>query len=382
MIASMQLWLKNIPEEFLEDDEENPGDLKGNLSNSTIPTQVLNTMQLSEGTGEQNQESKKNTPGFMEDWSEARNHELEQNTQDISEDWSEARNHELEKKTQEISEDWSDAINQQLEQNAPGKSEDWSETMNRKQHTLFKDDYSDFQDQEDAPGSMEDPENLLDQELEQSLTDLNNSVSSIKKLKPSPEQKNRVEDSENLPQTIDYDVYKERVDGRTRYSCNKCKFRCFDRTGFKRHFQSMHTGTRYSCDQCDKVYTWKPRLIQHKRSVHENIRYTCDICGKVCKSVAILNTHKRIAHEGMRYKCDQCDYECKFASLLWRHVKSKHEGIVYPCDACNKAYKTTSHLRKHKMRMHEDGATMNHCSQCTFSSIYPESLNRHRKRKH
>jgi len=163
-------------------------------------------------------------------------------------------------------------------------------------------------------------------------------------------------------------------------ACDQCDYVFKRLSHLKRHKESMHSGIRYQCTLCEYSVSKSSGLKLHIESVHKGIRYPCDKCDHAATSVKKLKEHKDSEHEGIRFPCDKCEFVATKSINLKYHKDSKHEGIRHPCDQCELTFTKSNHLKEHKRNKHEGIRYL--CDQCDFSSAKPGNLKMHKENIH
>ena len=195
----------------------------------------------------------------------------------------------------------------------------------------------------------------------------------------------------------------------------KCNKRFMTKHHLAKHQEIVHNTTdkNFECPTCNKKFKSANNLTTHQKSHHKSflcrhvhyknilklllLPHQTDsinqwqlpnvILFRYCNATFFreqdVRNHEAAIHEKQqKFICNECEKTFSQLSNLLTHIRSVHRNIkLYHCQKCNNSFSRKRLLLYHLAAIHKENVeqmTLN-CTACTFTTIYPSHLIRHRK---
>jgi hypothetical protein len=179
--------------------------------------------------------------------------------------------------------------------------------------------------------------------------------------------------------------YRTCIKCNTKFKCNKCEFKCSQKTTLDNHIKMVHDKIKdFECDLCEFKCSTKGNLDNHIKSVHDKIKdFECDLCEFKCSQKTTLDNHIKSVHDKIKdWECDKCDYKCSHKGALDNHIKSVHDKIKdWECNKCDYKCSRKGDLDKHIKIVHDKIKDFE-CDKCDYKCSQKSTLDIHIKSVH
>lgn len=177
------------------------------------------------------------------------------------------------------------------------------------------------------------------------------------------EEENQNEDKENLDNS--FTKGNESVSSENK-SDNQCSSR-----------KKSKPDAVYNCQHCEYTANKRAMLARH---LHSHSIYMCLRCSFFCESDDELKDHMHREHKDrMDHKlCRKCSrYIHCVGVTLEQHMENCQGPVPFKCPHCEKEFKYESSLKSHVVKHDPDGPKKFSCPQCTYKSNYKANLKKH-----
>lgn len=137
-----------------------------------------------------------------------------------------------------------------------------------------------------------------------------------------------------------------------------------------------------ACIDILKLISFKIEIL-HKPMTVPNINNRFRYCNATFFREQDVRNHEAAIHEKQqKFQCNECFPIKLFSqqSNLLTHIRSVHRNIkTHKCGLCNNSYSRRRLLDYHLAAAHHQNVQTLTCTSCTFNTIYPSHLIKHRK---
>lgn len=210
------------------------------------------------------------------------------------------------------------------------------------------------------------------------------------------------------------------ADDKTRYTCNKCPYKCQALKSFRCHLQMHGLNRKYKCDYCDWSTDRLNLICQHRRvHTHEkdynptpgdivflNREYVLDgqnnvegVVGvammdypdspfsSVSEIIKPISSPKKNAHGEKIFYCKICPFQSDSINTYSYHKKLHCIQARYTCSQCSYSINNITSLKEH-IKLHKkereiikasltEGGLKHKCPKCPYSSANKNLLVAH-----
>ncbi|XP_047037886.1 zinc finger protein 16-like [Helicoverpa zea] len=164
---------------------------------------------------------------------------------------------------------------------------------------------------------------------------------------------------------------------RTRLKCHICKKRFKSTSNLQEHLQChgindiKNSGSVYHT-----TLEKDPEILTHITNLVDKIKHLCTKCGYSTSKMSHFKQHEKTHSLKELKKCSYCEYTTYHAHNLKIHEHIHKNHKPYVCSVCDYRSAALSGLYSHRLK-HEKEKNMVYCDQCSYSTVYKQSLKKH-----